>query len=60
MWRSDGRIWMLPLLIFFLGLGILLYPTFHGAMVDRKMEQDSQRFLTRVEDRKSTRLNSSH
>ena len=47
--RSDGRIWMLPLLIFFLGLGILLYPTVHGTMVDWKMEQDSQRFLTRVE-----------
>lgn len=49
MWRRERRMWILPLLIFFLGLGILLYPTVHGAMVDWKMERDSKRFLTRVE-----------
>ena len=47
--RREGKMWFLPLLLFLLGLGILLYPTVHGAMVDWKMEQDSQRFLTRVE-----------
>ncbi len=49
MQHRERRVWILPPLMFFLGLGILLYPTFHGAMVDWKMEQDSQRFLTRVE-----------
>lgn len=49
MWRREGKMWFLSLLLFLLGLGILLYPTVHGAMVDWKMEQDSQRFLTRVE-----------
>lgn len=47
--RREGNMWFLPLLLFLLGLGILLYPTVHGAMVGWKMEQDSQRFLTRVE-----------
>lgn len=47
--RREGKMWFLPLLLFLLGLGILLYPTVHGAMVDWKMKQDSQRFLTRVE-----------
>lgn len=47
--RREGKMWILPLLMFFLGLGILLYPTLHGAIVDRKMKQDSQRFLARVE-----------
>ena len=47
--RREGKMWFLPLLLFLLGLGILLYPTVHGAMVDWKMKEDSQRFLTRVE-----------
>ena len=40
--RREGKMWFLPLLLFLLGLGILLYPTVHGAMVDWKMEHDSQ------------------
>lgn len=60
MWRRERRLWILPLLIFLLGLGILLYPTVHGAMVDWKMKQDSQRFLTRVEVNDSDPENPSH
>ena len=60
MWRRVRRIWILPLLLFFLGLGTLLYPTLHGAIVDRKMKQDSQRFLTRVEVNDSDPENPSH
>lgn len=58
--RREGNMWFLPLLLFLLGLGILLYPTVHGAMVDWKMEQDSQRFLTRVEVNDSDPENPSH
>lgn len=58
--HRERRMWILPLLMFFLGLGILLYPTFHGAMVDWKMKQDSQRFLTRVEVNDSDPENPSH
>ena len=58
--RREGNMWFLPLLLFLLGLGILLYPTLHGAIVDRKMKQDSQRFLTRVEISDSNPEDPSH